>query len=159
MSTPESLFVEAWKAGVELSINGNKLHFEAHSDLPDELLEKLKANKPELMRFLSHWIDTPSGQAKFWGFLDEERCGVVLRSQPDRVTWMKRRELGIKPREEDVLAVAQGGSEDRWRKVEEWRFKREGSRMVGKRLDAPGEMSWEVKPSAPLENKGAVLQC
>ncbi len=101
MSTPESLFVEAWKAGVELSINGEKLHFEARSKPPDELLEKLKAHKPGLMRFLSSWIATPYGQAKFWGFLDDRRCGVVLRNRPDRVTWIKSSELMVKPGVED----------------------------------------------------------
>ena len=90
-----------------LSINGDKLHFEASSTPPSELLEKLKAHKPELMRFLSYWIDTPHGQAKFWGFLDEGRCGVVLRNQPDRVTWIKRSELMVKPSAEDKQAVLQ----------------------------------------------------
>ncbi len=107
MSTPEPLFVEAWKAGVELSINGDKLHFDASSTPPGELLEKLKTHKPELMRFLSSWIDTPHGQAKLWGFLDEKRCGVVLRNQPDRVTWIKCAELMVKPGVEDKEAVLQ----------------------------------------------------
>ena len=107
MNTPGSIFVEAWKAGVVLSINGDKLHFEARSKPPDELLEKLRDHKPELMRFLSSWIDTPYGQAKFWGFLDERRCGVVLRNQPDRVTWIKRSELMVKPSTEDAQAVLQ----------------------------------------------------
>ena len=107
MITPGSLFVEAWKAGVELSINGDKLHFEARSKPSDELLEKLKDHKPGLMRFLSCWIDTPHGQAKFWGFLDEKRCGVVLRNRPDRVTWIKRSELMVKPSAEDKQAVLQ----------------------------------------------------
>ena len=107
MSTAEALFVEAWKAGVELSINGEKLHFEARSKPSDELLEKLKANKPELMRFLSCWIATPSGQAKFWGFVGENRCGVVLRNRPDRVTWVNCSELMIKPDLEDRSAAVQ----------------------------------------------------
>ena len=107
MNTPESLFVEAWKAGVTLSVNGKKLHFEAHSTLSDELLEKLKAHKPELLRFLSCWIDTPYGEAKFWGFVGEDRCGVVLRNRPDRVTFIKRSELRIKQSEEDKAAVVQ----------------------------------------------------
>lgn len=89
MNTPESIFAEAWKAGVELSINGDKLHFEASSTPPDELLEKLKAHKPELMHFLSIWIDTPYGQAKFWGFVGDDRCGVILRSQPNRVPMLR----------------------------------------------------------------------
>jgi len=109
MNTPADLFVEAWKAGVELSINGDKLHFEARSKPPDELLNKLKDHKPDLMRFLSHWIDTPHGQAKFWGFSSEDQflCGVVLRHQPDRVTWIKCSELMVKPSVEDAQAVMQ----------------------------------------------------
>ena len=107
MNTPELLFIEAWKAGIKLSINGDKLHFAASSTPPDELLEKLKAHKPELIQFLSCWIDTPYGQAKFWGFLDEKRCGVVLRNQPDRITWIKRSELMVKPSAEDKQAVLQ----------------------------------------------------
>ena len=98
MNTAADLFVEAWKAGVELSINGDKLHFEARSKPSDELFEKLKAHKPELMHFLSFWIDTPYGQAKFWGFVGADRCGVVLRNQPDRVTFIKCKELTVKPR-------------------------------------------------------------
>jgi len=90
-----------------LSINGDKLHFKASSTPPNELLEKVKANKPEMLRFLSTWIDTPYGQAKFWGFLDERRCGVVLRNQPDRVTWIKRSELMVKPSVEDKEAMLQ----------------------------------------------------
>ena len=107
MNTAESLFVEAWKAGVVLSVNGDKLHFEARSKPPDELLEKLKAHKPELMRFLSCWIDTPYGQAKFWGFVGTDRCGVVLRNQPDRVTFIKCSELTVKPSVEDRQSVLQ----------------------------------------------------
>ncbi len=107
MNTSASLFVEAWKAGVELSINGDKLHFEASSKPPDGLLEKLKDHKPDLMRFLSLWIDTPHGQAKFCIPLDDKRCGVILRNQPDRVTWIKRSELMVKPSAEDKQAVLQ----------------------------------------------------
>ncbi len=55
-----------------------------------------------------------------------------------------------------LTELVQAG-EHKWGKVEEWEFEREGNRMIGKRLDAPGEMSWEVKPSAPLE-KTRVLQ-
>jgi len=96
MNTPESLFVEAWKAGVVLTINGDKLHFEARSKPSNELLNKLKDHKPELMRFLSSWIDTPQGQAKFAFFLGEFRSGVVLRHQPDHFTLMQKSQLGLK---------------------------------------------------------------
>ncbi len=105
MNTAASLFVEAWKAGVVLSVNGDKLHFEARSEPSAELLDKLKDHKPELMRFLSHWIDTPYGQAKFWGFIGEHRCGVVLRNRPDRVMFVKRSELRIKPEECSELMI------------------------------------------------------
>ena len=107
MSSCESLFVECWKAGIELSVNGDKLHLEARSKPSDHLLNRLKEHKPELLRFLSCWIDTPCGEAKFWGFVGEHQCGVVLRNQPDRVTWVKRSELMIKPSKEDRAAAVQ----------------------------------------------------
>lgn len=107
MSQCESVFIEAWRAGVTLTVNGDKLHLEAPSKPPDELLKRLEEHKPELLRFLSCWIDTPCGQAKFWGFLDEDRCGVILRHQPDRVTWLKRSELMIKPAREDKAVAVQ----------------------------------------------------
>ena len=107
MNTAADLFVEAWKAGVELSINGDKLHYEAQTAPSRDLLNRLREHKPGLMRFLSCWIDTPYGQAKFWGFLDEHRCGVILRRQPDRVTWIKPSEVTVKPSIEDKQALIQ----------------------------------------------------
>ena len=88
-------------------MNGDKLHLETSSTPPDDLLKRLKEQKPEMLRFLSSWIDTPHGEAKFWGFVGDYRCGVVLRNQPDRVTFIKRSELGIRPREEDAFAAVQ----------------------------------------------------
>ena len=109
MNTAADVFVEAWRAGVTLSVNGDKLHFEALEHPSRELLEKLKAHKSELLRFLSSWIDTPRGQAKFWGVSSEDQslCGVVLRNQPNRVTWIRCSELMVKPSVEDVQAVLQ----------------------------------------------------
>ena len=107
MSECGSLFLEAWKAGVELSVEDKRLHLAAPSKPPDELLEKLQTNKAELLRFLSCWIDTPFGQAKFWGFVCGDRCGVVLRNQPDRVTFINRSELAVRPSPEDRAAVVQ----------------------------------------------------
>ncbi len=107
MTDSASLFVEAWRAGVELSINGDKLHFKAPYKPPDELLARLKVHKPELLRFLSCWIDTPHGQAKFWGFLSEDRCGIILRNHPDRVIWIRRGQLIIKAEREDKAALIQ----------------------------------------------------
>ena len=107
MISPEVLFIECWKSGIELSVNGSKLHLEAKSNPPDDLLARLKEHKPEMLRFLSSWIDTTRGQAKFWGFLGKDRCGVVLRSQPDRVTWVWRSELMVKPNREDMAATVQ----------------------------------------------------
>ena len=67
MSGCAALLVEAWRAGVELSVNGDKIHFRSSSRPPEELLDKLQERKNEMLRFLSYWIDTPYGQAKFWG--------------------------------------------------------------------------------------------
>ena len=50
MSSCESLFVECWKAGIKLSVNGDKLHLEAPSNPPDDLLARLKEHKPEMLR-------------------------------------------------------------------------------------------------------------
>ncbi len=107
MTRCESLFIECWRSGIQLSVNGDKLHLETSSPPSGDLLKRLKEHKPEMLRFLSCWIDTPQGEAKFWGFVGDYRCGVVLRSQPDRVTFIKRSELGIKPREEDAFAAVQ----------------------------------------------------
>jgi len=107
MNTPESLFLEAWKAGVDLSVKGDKLHFEASTKPSGDLLRRLKEHKPELLSFLSCWINTPHGEAKFWGFVGGCRCGVVLRHQPDRVTWIKRNGLRIKPSDQDKAAAVQ----------------------------------------------------
>ncbi len=43
--------------------------------------------------------------------------------------------------------------EHRWRKVEEWEFRREGNRMIGKRLDEAGETSWQITSSNSLEER------
>ncbi len=107
MSHCESLFVEAWKAGVELSVNEDKLHLEVSSDPSDDLLNRLKEHKLEMLRFLSCWIDTPYGEAKFWGFVGEHRCGVVLRNRPDSVMFVERSELRVKPEEVDKATVVQ----------------------------------------------------
>ena len=92
--TPERLFVDLWKAGVVLTIEGNRLHFEADADLPAHLIQTLRQNKDTLMHLLTHWLDIPGyGHAKLWGFLSDGRAGVVLRSQPDRVTWISKRDI------------------------------------------------------------------
>ena len=103
----ESLFLTAWKAGVEMTVDGETIRLKASSRPPEELLKKLQQHKLELLRFLSCWIDTPYGQAKFWGFVGKSRCGVVLRTRPDRVTFIKRSELMVKPHIEDKAAAVQ----------------------------------------------------
>lgn len=52
-------------------------------------------------------IGTQDSETKFWGFIGKGRCGVVLRNQPDRVTWIKRNELMIKPSKADKAAMVQ----------------------------------------------------
>ena len=95
MTHCETLFLECWRAGIELSLNGDKLHLSANSKPPEDLLERLKEHKPKLFRFMSSWVDTPHGEGKLWGFLSGNRCGVILRTQPDRVTFIKRSEVRI----------------------------------------------------------------
>ena len=95
--TAEALFVEAWKAGVMLKTDGDRLLMDAPSKPSEELLDKLAEHKSELLRFLAPhaWIDTPLGPARFFCFLGRFRCGVVLRKRPDMVTWMQRSQLGL----------------------------------------------------------------
>jgi len=95
--TAADLFVEAFKAGIELKTDGDRLLLNASSKPSPELLDKLSEHKSEMLRFLAPhaWIDTPLGQAKFYCFLGEFRCGVVLRKQPDRVTWMQKSKLEL----------------------------------------------------------------
>jgi len=147
MSQCESLFIEAWKAGVELSVNGDKLHLEALSKPSDDLIRRLKEHKHELLRFLFHWIDTPYGEAKFWGFIGEDRFGMVLRNQPDRMKFIELNELMVKPQAEKK-AAGQGDGR-KWQKVAEWDFRREGNQMIGNRLDGPGETSWTIEDADP----------
>ena len=93
--TPGRLFVDLWKAGVVLTIEDNRLHFEADADLPAHLIQTLRDHKADLMHLLTHWLEIPGyGQCKLWGFLSDGRAGVVLRKQPDRVTWISKRAIG-----------------------------------------------------------------
>ena len=93
--TPEDLFVEAWKAGVQLDTDGERLLLDAPSKPSQELLDKLAEHKSEMLRFLGNWLDTPLGQAKFAFFLGEFRCGVVLRKQPDKFTYIQKSKLHL----------------------------------------------------------------
>jgi len=103
--TPEALFVEAFKAGVRLDTDGGRLLLNAPSKPSEELLDKLAEHKDEMLRFLGNWIDTPLGQAKFAFFLGEFRCGVVLRKQPDRFTFIQKSKLGLKEDADDWESV------------------------------------------------------
>jgi len=58
----------------------------------------------------------------------------------------------IKKHKTGLTQLVQAG-EHRWRPVETWEFRREGNRMIGKRLDEAGEASWEVTPSNPIEER------
>lgn len=105
--TPEDLFVEAWKAGVQLDTDGERLLLNASSKPSEELLDKLAEHKSEMLIFLAPhaWIDTPLGQAKFAFFLGKFRCGVVLRKQPDKFTFIQRSKLGLKEDATDLESV------------------------------------------------------
>jgi len=76
-------------------------------------------------------------------------AGEKLRVQGELSDELKKRVLKNK---EGLIQLVKLG-EHRWRKVEEWEFRREGNRMVGKRLDEAGEASWEVTSSNPLEEQ------
>lgn len=92
--TPERLFVDLWKEGVHLTIEDNRLHFQTDSTPPPHLIQTLRTHKDVLMLFLTHWIDLPGiGHVKLWGLLPDGRAGVVLRRQPDRVTWISKQEI------------------------------------------------------------------
>ena len=66
--------------------------------------------------------------------------GERLRVQGELSDEFKERVLNSK---EGLIQLVKLG-EHRWRRVEEWEFRREGNRMIGKRLDEAGEASWEV---------------
>lgn len=51
----------------------------------------------------------------------------------------------IKKHKSALMQLVQAGNH-KWRPVAEWEFRRNGNRMSGKRLDAPGEKSWTIKP-------------
>ena len=72
-----------------------------------------------------------------------------LRVQGELSDYLKEQVLKNK---EGLIQLVKLG-EHRWRKVEEWEFRREGNRMIGKRLDEAGEASWEVTPSNSLEER------
>ena len=92
----------------------------------DKLLEELKGNGVKL--------SLPGEKLRVQGELSDELKKRVLKNKKGLIQLIK---LG----------------EHRWRKVEEWEFRREGNRMIGKRLDEAGEASWEVTPSNPLEER------
>ncbi len=94
----ETIFLEAWRAQVELEYAGDQIHWKAQNGFPEELKRKILEHKQELLRFLAPhgWLMTPQGWAKFVMSLnDGKRCGVVLKSRPDRVTWVERSELWV----------------------------------------------------------------
>lgn len=78
-------------------------------------------------------------------FLTGEKLGV----QGELSDEFKKRVLENK---EGLIQLVKLG-EHHWRKVEEWEFKREGNRMISKRLDEAGETSWEIPPSNPIEER------
>jgi len=58
----------------------------------------------------------------------------------------------VRKNKEGLIQLVKLG-EHRWRKVEEWEFRREGNRMIGKRLDEAGETSWQITSSNSLEER------
>ena len=58
----------------------------------------------------------------------------------------------VRKNKEGLIELVKLG-EHRWRKLEEWEFRREGNRMIGKRLDEAGETSWQITSSNSLEER------
>ena len=59
-----------------------------------------------------------------------------------------------------LVELVQAG-EHRWKRIAEWDFRREDNRMIGQRLDAPGETSWTIEDSdhdGGEETKAVVVQ-
>ena len=50
----------------------------------------------------------------------------------------------IREHKQGLIDLMEDG-EHLWQKVAEWQFWREGDRMMGRRLDAPGEKSWPIE--------------
>jgi len=75
--------------------------------------------------------------------------GERLRVQGELSDELKKQ---VRKNKEGLTQLVKLG-EHHWRKVEEWEFRQESNRMIGKRLDETGEISWEVTPSNPLEER------
>jgi len=72
---------------------------------------------------------------------------IKMHGQSDR----KLREE-IERNKTGLTQLVQAG-EHRWHPVETWNYRREGNRIIGKRLDEAGEASWEVTSSNPIEER------
>ncbi len=57
----------------------------------------------------------------------------------------RRLQEEIKRNKTGLTKLVQEG-EHKWHPVETWSYRREGNRMIGKRLDEAGETSWGIKP-------------
>ena len=95
--TASDLFIECWRSGITLNADGADLVIKPASKLSGELKARLIDHKQELLRFLAPhgWLRTPHGPAKFVMSLEGGRCGVVLKSQPDRVTWLQKKDITL----------------------------------------------------------------
>jgi len=95
--TAEDLYFECWRAGLNVELDGDQVVVWPSSQIPDDLRDRLIENKDRLLRFLAPhaWVMTPSGLAKFVMSLEGGRCGVVLKSQPDRVTWLQKIDITL----------------------------------------------------------------
>lgn len=95
--TAEDLYIECWRAGLNMELDGDQVVVWPSSQIPDDLRDRLIENKYRLLRFLAPhaWVMTPSGLAKFVMSLEGGRCGVVLKSQPDRVTWLRKTDISL----------------------------------------------------------------
>ena len=93
----EELYLQCWRLGVKLEVEGNEIVARPASHIPDDLKARLIESKNQLLRFLAPhaWVMTPHGPAKYVMTLKGGRCGVVLKSKPDCVPWLQKTDISL----------------------------------------------------------------
>lgn len=96
--TAETIFIEAWRQGVELDAAGNKIRYRPAERLSGELAAVIVEHREALLQFLhpDAWIYCAGGACKVAAF-NGDHVLVVLRSRPDRFEWIRYDELRLSP--------------------------------------------------------------